>query len=83
MDLIWGHISPEPVSCPKLKNIGLTFWHFQKTSFWFSRHVLFSGPSVYKNPERPTLSEHQMVSLTPILTSRHGLGARGPGTRVL
>ena len=39
MDLIWGHISPEPISCPELKNISLTLWVIQKTSFWFSRHV--------------------------------------------
>ena len=29
MDLIWGHISTEPVSCPKVKNIGLIFWHLK------------------------------------------------------
>ena len=46
MDLIWGHISPELVSCPELKNIGLTFWHFRKTSFWFSRHVPYKGLKV-------------------------------------
>ena len=39
MDLILEHIFPELVSCPKLKNIGLTFCHFRKTSFWFCRHV--------------------------------------------
>ena len=39
MDLILGHISPEPMSCPKLKNISLTLWVIRKTSFWFSGHV--------------------------------------------
>ena len=39
MDLIWGHIAPEAMSCPELKNIGLTLWVIQKTSVWFSRHV--------------------------------------------
>ena len=40
MDLIWGHIAPEPMSCPELKNIGLTLWVIQKISVWLSRHVL-------------------------------------------
>ena len=44
MDLIWGHISPEPMGCPELKNIGLTLWVIQKTSVWFSRHVYILGP---------------------------------------
>ena len=38
--MIWGHISPEPIGCPKLKNISLTLWVIWKTSFWFGRHVL-------------------------------------------
>ena len=40
MDLIWGHISTEPMRCPQLKNIGLTLWAIRKTSFLFSGHVL-------------------------------------------
>ena len=39
MDLIWGHISPEPIRCPECENIGLTLWPIQKTSFRFSGHV--------------------------------------------
>ena len=39
MDLIWGHISPEPMRCPECENIGLNLWPIQKTSFWFSGHV--------------------------------------------
>ena len=39
MDLTWGQIAAEPMSCPELKNIGLTLWVIQKTSVWFSRHV--------------------------------------------
>ena len=39
MDLIWGHISTEPMRCPQLKNIGLTLWAIRKTSFLFSGHV--------------------------------------------
>ena len=27
------------MGCPGLKNIGLTLWPIQKTSFWFCRHV--------------------------------------------
>ena len=40
MDLIWGHISTEPMTCPELKNISLIFWQIQKTSFWFGGHVI-------------------------------------------
>ena len=39
MDLIWGHISPEQMRYPELKNIGLTLWPIQKTSFLFGGHV--------------------------------------------
>ena len=38
--LIWWHISPEPLTCPEWKNIGLTLGAIRKTSFRFSRHVL-------------------------------------------
>ena len=40
MDLIWGHISTEPMRCPELKNICLTLWAIRKTSFLFHGHVL-------------------------------------------
>ena len=39
--LIWWHISPEPLTCPEWKNIGLTLWPIRKTSFRFGGHVLF------------------------------------------
>ena len=45
MDLIWGHISPKPMRCPELKNIGLTLWAIRKTSFLFSGHVPGFRPS--------------------------------------
>ena len=38
--LIWRHISPEPLTRPECKNIGLTLWPIRKTSFWFGGHVL-------------------------------------------
>ena len=37
--LIWWHISPEPLTCPEWKNIGLTLWPIRKTSFRFGGHV--------------------------------------------
>ena len=49
MDLILGHISLEPVRCPELKNIGLTVWAIQKTSFWFSGHVATHSPNLVFN----------------------------------
>ena len=39
MDLIWRHISPEPMRCPECINIGLTLWPIRRTSFWFGTHV--------------------------------------------
>ena len=78
MDLIWGHISPEWVSHPELKNIGLTFWHFRKTSFWFSRHVREEQPTRDNDkigqPERRNGRKHRhliclMVNITPPLES--------------
>ena len=38
--LIWWHISPEPLTCPECKNIGLTLWPIRKTSFRFGGHVM-------------------------------------------
>ena len=43
MDLIWRHISLEPMRCPECENIGLTLWPIQKTSFRFGGHVLSSA----------------------------------------
>ena len=31
--LIWEHICPEPMTCPELKNISLTFLQFEKHQF--------------------------------------------------
>ena len=39
MDLIWGHISLKPMTCPELKNISLTFWAIQNTLFRFGGHL--------------------------------------------
>ena len=39
MHMIWGHVSPEPMTRPELKNINLTFWAIQKTLLRFSGHV--------------------------------------------
>ena len=39
MVLIWGHISPEPMRYPELKNVDLTLWPIRKTSLLFSEYV--------------------------------------------
>ena len=65
MDLILGHISPEPISCPELKNISLALWVIQKTSFWFGRHVIKECPGKKVQKVKVALND-PLNSFSPI-----------------
>ena len=40
-------LNKQPMTCPKLKNIILTFWQIKKTSFWFGG--MFLLPALHQN----------------------------------
>ena len=78
MDLIWGHISPEAMRYPELKNIGLTLWPIRKTSFLFSGHVhLYLVNQCYHYSL--TLA---VIPIDPLCTNLHNeLGPKSSGLR--
>ena len=57
MDLIWGHLSTEPMTCPELKNI-----------IWFGGHV----PGGQQDQGHGVVLHDQGEGYQPPITSRSG-----------